>query len=62
LGEDGIHFRSLRRKGTHGIGSRRIPGKEKGLAAAAAEILFAAVATLAGLLHPFFTAEFLKRF
>src|SRR5262252_2880326 len=58
--EDGIHLRAIRGKRTNRIGRSRVCSKQHRLATAAAEILRAAVARLAGFLHPVFAAEFLE--
>src|SRR5271163_1093451 len=44
----------------HRIGSAGVSGEQKSLAAAAAEILLAAIAGAAGFGHPLFTAKFLE--
>jgi len=59
--QDGVDFWTLRRKRTNGISRRRISGKKERLAAAAAEVLFAAIAGFARRLHPGLPAKFLKR-
>lgn len=59
-GENGINFGALWREGADGVGRGGVTGEKHSLAAAAAEILFAAVAGLARFLHPIFSAEFLE--
>lgn len=61
-GKGSVDKGTLRRERADGIGGGGISCEEKGLAAAAAEILGAAVAGFAGFVHPVFTAEFLKCF
>ena len=48
-------------KRTRGIRHRCVPGEQKGLTTASAEIFRAAIATAARLRHPLFTAESLER-
>ena len=49
--------RMMRRQMADRIGGARVARDQKGLAAAAAEVMVAARATLAGLLHPVGAAE-----
>ena len=58
--KDGVDFGALRGEVTDGIGGGGVSREQESLAAAAAEVLLAAVAGLAGFLHPNFSAEFLE--
>lgn len=59
--ENRVHGRTKRRTRADGIRRGRIAGKQHRLAAAAAEILFPAIARAARFLHPRFSAKFLER-
>src|SRR5260370_41096191 len=60
-GEDGVDFEAQRRERADWISGSGISREEQCLAAAAAEVLLAAVAGFARLLHPVLAAEFLER-
>src|ERR1700738_650504 len=58
--ENGVNLGAWWREGADGVGGGGVSGDEQGLAAAAAEVDFAAVAGATWLLHPVFAPEFLK--
>jgi hypothetical protein len=58
--EDGVDFSAGGSERADGVGGGGVAGQEESLAAAAAEILFAAVACFARFLHPGFAAKFLE--
>ena len=60
--EERVHRAAIRRKAAYGISGGGIGSEEHGLAAAAAKVLPAAIAGLAGSLHPFLTAKPLEGF
>jgi len=58
--ENGVDFGTQRRERADGVGGGGVSSEEQCLAPTAAEVLLAAVAGFARLLHPIFSTEFLE--